>query len=332
MTYDRLKVEDESLLDILLAARRAGSMVCVHAENHGMISWMARRLLEAGHGAPKFHAMSHPRLAETEAFARLIAMAELVDQPIMIFHVSTAEGAAVIRAARGRGLKVFAETCPQYLFLTAEDVDLPELEGAKRMFSPPARSSYDQEALWRALALGDLQLVSSDHAPFRFDQTGKLRAGPNPTFKEIANGMPGLEGRLPLMFDAMVSRGRMGCEKFVELTSTNPAKIYNLHPRKGTIAVGAHADIAIWDPDRVVTFSDEMMHDATGYTPYAGRSVRGWPQTVLVRGTPVVEDGVLKVKPGFGRFLPRAGGEAARPTGTLAREVDPHRNFGATLL
>ena len=134
-------------------------------------------------------------------------MAALIDQPIMIFHVSTAEGAKVIRDARGQGLKVFAETCPQYLFLTADDLDKPGVEGAKWMCSPPPRRAADQEALWQALALGDLQTVSSDHAPYRFDETGKLRAGPNPNFKQVANGLPGLEVRLPLLFDAMVSEG-----------------------------------------------------------------------------------------------------------------------------
>ena len=194
-------------------------------------------------------------------------MAALIDQPIMIFHVSTAEGAKVIRDARGQGLKVFAETCPQYLFLTADDLDKPGVEGAKWMCSPPPRRASDQEALWQALALGDLQTISSDHAPYRFDETGKLRAGPNPNFKQVANGLPGLEARLPLLFDAMVSKGRLGLEKFVELTATAPAKIYNLHPRKGSIAIGADADIAIWDPQREVTLSDAMMHDLAGYTP-----------------------------------------------------------------
>ena len=179
---------------------------------------------------------------------------------------------------------MFAETCPQYLFLTAEDLDKPGVEGAKWMCSPPPRGASDQEALWQALALGDLQTVSSDHAPYRFDETGKLRAGPNPNFKQVANGLPGLEVRLPLLFDAMVSKGRLGLEKFVELTATAPAKIYNLHPRKGSIAVGADADIAIWDPAREVTLTDAMMHDLAGYTPYAGRKLRGWPVTVLSRG------------------------------------------------
>jgi dihydropyrimidinase len=250
----------------------------------------------------------------------------------MIFHVSTAEGAKVIRQARGEGLKVFAETCPQYLFLTAEDLDKPGAEGAKWMCSPPPRTVPDQEALWQALALGDLQTISSDHAPYRFDENGKLRAGPNPNFKQVANGLPGLEVRLPLLFDAMVSKGRLGLEKFVELTATAPAKIYNLHPRKGSIAIGADADIAIWDPAREVTLSDAMMHDLTGYTPYTGRVLRGWPVTVLSRGRIVIADGKRMVGPGSGRFLARAGGEAAKPTGRLVVDMDPATNFGATLL
>ena len=210
MTYDLLNVGDEKLLDILLAARQNEALVCVHAENHGMISWMGKRLVEKGYTAPKYHTISHPRGCEAEAFNRLIAFAELIDQPIMIFHVSTAEGVAVIRGARGRGLKVFAETCPQYLFMTGKDLDKPGLEGAKWMCSPPPRTEADQEAIWQGLALGDLQVVSSDHAPYAFDETGKLSAGPNPNFKQIANGMPGIEARLPLLFDAMVSKGRLG--------------------------------------------------------------------------------------------------------------------------
>ena len=332
MTYDRLKIDDEPLLDILVAAREAGAMLCAHAENHGIIAWMVKRLLARGYTQPKFHAISHARFSEADAFNRLIGMAALVDQPIMIFHVSTAEGASVIRQARGEGLKVFAETCPQYLFLTAEDMDKPGAEGAKWMCSPPPRTVADQEALWQALAVGDLQTVSSDHAPYRFDESGKLRAGPTPNFKQVANGLPGLEARLPLLFDAMVSKGRLGLEKFVELTATAPAKIYNLHPRKGSIAIGADADIAIWDPAREVTLSDAMMHDLTGYTPYAGRKLRGWPVTVLSRGQVVVSDGKRVASPGSGRFLARSGGEAAKPTGRLVADMDPEQNFGAKLL
>jgi len=271
-------------------------------------------------------------VSEAEAFTRLIGMAALIDQPIMIFHVSTAEGAKVIRDSRGQGLKVFAETCPQYLFLTAADLDKPGVEGAKWMCSPPPRTHADQEALWQALSLGDLQTISSDHAPYRFDETGKLRAGPNPNFKQVANGLPGLELRLPLLFDAMVSKGRLGLEKFVELTATAPAKIYNLHPRKGSIAVGADADIAIWDPNRETTIADEMMHDLAGYTPFAGRKLKGWPVSVLSRGRVIVDGNKCLASAGSGKFLARSGGEAARPTGRLVADMDPERNFGAKLL
>ena len=320
MTYDRLKVDDEELLDVLWAARASGAFVCVHAENHGMISWMGKRLLEKGFTHPKFHAPSHPRAAEAEAIERLAWASQTLDQPVMVFHVSTAEGAEVVRRARGRGVKLFAETCTQYLFMTARDLDKPGLEGARWMCSPPIRAERDQEALWRALELGDLQIVSSDHAPYKLDATGKFSAGPSPSFKQIANGMPGIELRLPVLFDAMVSKGRLGLNRFVELTSTAPARIYNL-PGKGSIAIGADADIAIWNPDREVTIEGGTVHDASGYTPYEGMTVRGWPETVLGRGRVLVEGGKLAAVPGSGEFLARDGGEAARPRGTPSEEV-----------
>jgi dihydropyrimidinase len=294
-----------------------------HAENHGMIAWMTRRLVARGHTAIKYHADSHPRVSEAEAFQRLIAMAELVDQPVMIYHVSTQEGAAAIRAARGRGLRVYGETCPQYLFLTAADLDRPGAEGAKWCCSPPPRTVADQEALWRALASGDLMAVSSDHSTYRFDATGKLHAGPDPTFKEVPNGVPGLQWRQPLMFDAMVSRGRMDVCAFVRLTATEPARLYGLHPRKGTIAIGGDADLVVWDADREVAITDALSRDATGYTPYAGRTVRGWPVTVIRRGEVIVAGGEVVGAPGSGCFLPRAAGEAARPGGRPAPAPAP---------
>jgi dihydropyrimidinase len=331
MTYDRIRVDDEQLLDVLAAAKENGAFVCVHAENHGMITWMVKRLLARGYTAPKFHAVSHPRIGEAEAFNRLISFAAFLDQPVMIFHVSSAEGVEVITRARGQGLKVFAETCPQYLFLTAADIDKPGMEGAKWICSPPMRTAADQEAIWGALERGDLQVISSDHAPYRFDQSGKFLAGPAPNFKQIPNGMPGLAARMPLLFDAMVSKGRLGLAKFVELTAEAPARIYNL-AGKGTIAVGADADLAIWDPTRRVTLAASLMHDRAGYTPYEGREVVGWPHTVLSRGQVIVEDGTLSAKPGQGRFLARQAGDAAKPTGRMAPEFDPARNFGAKLI
>ena len=333
MTYEKTRVADEPLLEVLATAREHRALVCVHAENDGMISWMGKRLVERGYVAPKYHALHHPRLCESEAFYRLAAFSELIDQPVIIYHVSTAEGARIIREARGRGLKLFAETCTQYLTLTVDDLDRPGLEGAKWICSPPLRLKSDQEALWQALELGDLQFVSSDHAPYRFDASGKLRAGPNPTFKQVANGMPGLELRLPLLFDAMVSKGRYGIEKFVEWTSTAPAKMYGLNPKKGAIAIGADADICIWDPKRKITIRDEDVHDATRYTPYVGRQIEGWPVTVLRRGAVLVDDGKLATaaKPGSGNFLPRAAGPAAVPAGRPSLEFDEARNFGAKL-
>lgn len=332
MTYDRVRLLDEQILDVMMVARKHGALVCAHAENHGMIKWMADRLVSRGYTEPKFHGTSHPRVCEIEAFERLIRFSQLLDQPIMLFHVSTAEGAAVVRRARGEGIKVFAETCPQYLFLTGHDLDRPGLEGAKWMCSPPPRSPEDQTALWRALELGDLQIVSSDHAPYRFDETGKLSAGYNPNFKQIANGLPGLETRLPLLFDLMVSQGRSSLEKFVELTATAPAKIYGLYPRKGTVSVGADADIAIWDPDREVMLRDDGLHDNVGYNPYSGRTLRGWPEIVLRRGEVIIADGMLQAAPGSGRLQLREPAASMRPTGRLSPEFDPRTNFGAHLL
>lgn len=331
MTYEHTKVDDEQLLDTLIAARENHALVCVHAENNGMISWMGRRLVERGYRAPQYHAVHHPRLCESEAIYRLAAFSELIDQPVIVYHVSTAEGIKVIREARGRGVKMFAETCTQYLTLTVEDLVKPGIEGAKWICSPPLRWKSDQEALWHALEIGDLQFVSSDHAPYKFDQTGKLRAGPDPAFKEIANGMPGLELRLPLLFDAIVSKGRYGVERFVEWTATAPARMYGLGARKGSIAIGADADICVWDPKRRTTISDAGVHDNTGYTPYAGRTIEGWPTTVVRRGHVIAEDGKLKASAGSGTFLPRQAGEAAKPTGRLSPEFDTARNFGAKL-
>ncbi|HEX5079688.1 MAG TPA: dihydropyrimidinase [Geminicoccaceae bacterium] len=331
MTYPLLKLADEQMLTLLALARRERAMVSVHAENDAMIGWMVQRLLARGHTAPRYHAVSHPRLAEAEAVNRLIAMAALVDQPVVVFHVTTEGSMAAIRDAQTRGQKVFAETCPQYLFLSADHLDRG-LEGAKWMFSPPARDAADQAAMWRGVANGTFQIVSSDHAPYRFDETGKLAHGPESHFKQIANGIPGIELRLPLLFSEGVKRGRIDLHRFVELCCTNPARIYGLHPRKGSIAVGADADLAIWDPDRKVSVEDATPHDATGYCPYAGMTLTGWPVTVIARGEVIVDNGKLHAERGRGRLLTRAAGPAAAPSGALAPELDPRRNFGADLL
>ena len=332
MTYPLLKLGDEQMLAMLALARRERAMVSVHAENDAMIGWMVERLLARGYKAPRYHAVSHPRLAEAEAVNRLIAMAALVDQPVMVFHVTTEGSMAAIRDAQTRGQKVFAETCPQYLFIAAEHLDRDGLEGAKWMFSPPARDAADQAAMWRGIRNGTFQVVSSDHAPYRFDETGKLASGPDPHFKQIANGIPGIEARLPLLFSEGVKAGRIDLQRFVELCCTNPARIYGLHPRKGTIAIGSDADLAIWDPDMQVEVDDATTHDATGYCPYAGMTLTGWPVTVISRGEVIVDRGELLAERGRGRLMTRPAGPAAEPSGMVAPELDPARNFGATLL
>ena len=296
-TYN-IRLDDSKILQVMAAARAAGDLICVHAENHAIIAYATERNLAAGNTAPKFHATVHSRLAEAEAVARMIRFSEFLDQPVLLFHISTREGVELVRQARQRGSRVRAETCPHYLLMTSEELDRPGLEGAKFMCSPPQRTLDDQEALWQALALGDIQLVTSDHAPFRFDGTGKLANGPDAPFNRIANGMPGLEVRMPLLFDAMVSSGRFDLCKFVEVTACNPARIFGLEA-KGGIRVGADADFAIWDPDRKVTFGPDDLHDNVGYNPFEGRTVTGWPETVVSRGDVIVESGVIS--DGYGR-------------------------------
>lgn len=297
--YDKVRVADEAILDILQAVRQGGGLVCVHAENDGMIRWMMRNLVAAGQTAPRYHALAHPRLAEVEALHRICRFAEFMGQPVMLFHISCAEGLEVVRAARARGVPVVAETCPHYLFQTVDVLDGPQAAGF--LCSPPQRLAADQEALWAGLATGDLSAITSDHAPYRLDASGKFAHGADAPFPKLANGQPGLEMRLPLMFDAMVSGGRLGAERFVELTATAPARIFGL-TGKGRIAPGMDADIAIWNPDRVVTLGDTL--DGAGYNPWAGRQVTGWPDTVIRRGEVVVQGGQVLASPGSGRHIP----------------------------
>jgi len=299
--YDKVRVEDPAILDILFTVRQQGGLVCVHAENDGMIRWMTARLLAAGRTAPRHHAEAHPKLAEVEALTRLCLFAEFTGQPVMLFHISCAEGLAVVRAARARGAPVMAETCPHYLFQTVADLDAPIHRAAGLLCSPPQREAADQEALWSGLATGDLCAVTSDHAPYRLDASGKFAHGPDAPFPRIANGQPGLQMRLPLMFDAMVAGGRLGAERFVDLTATTPARLFGL-ARKGRIAPGMDADLVIWNPDRETVLGETL--DRTGYNPWAGRRVRGVPELVLRRGEVVATEGRVTAAPGSGRHQP----------------------------
>ena len=331
MTYDLMKIDDVQFLDILSVAKEHGALTMVHAENSGMIKWISERLVNGGYTEPRYHAISHPAIAEIEAINRAVSLARFVDAPLLIVHVSTREGAELISKVKLEGAKIFAETCPQYLFLTRDDLDRKEMEGAKYMCSPPLRDTETQDALWRHLQAGTFSVCSSDHAPYRYDETGKLSAGPEATFKQIANGMPGIALRCPLLFSEGVKKGRITLNQFVSLTSTEAAKLYGMHPRKGTIAVGSDADIAIWDPEltRTVTVADQ--HDAMDYSPYEGMDLTGWPVTVITRGKRVIDNNALVASPGQGRFIARDRIDLTGYPGTYTFELDPKNNFGANI-
>ena len=331
MTYDKMLVNDAQFLDVLTVAKQHGALTMVHAENAGMIKWMTDRLLARGLTAPKYHALSHPALAEEEAIHRAICMAKLVDAPLLIVHVSTPEGAALVQNARAQGAKIYGETCPQYLFLTREDMDRPGMDGAALMCSPPLRDSATQDALWSHIQQGTFDVVSSDHSPYRMDETGKLANGPDAPFTVIANGMPGIGARLPMLFSEGVGKGRLTLQDFVALGSTNAARLYGLLPRKGTLGIGSDGDIAIWDPDAKGRISAGNQHDNAGYSPFEGFEVTGLPTTVLSRGARIVEDGRLQAKPGRGQFLARDKFDAGTRRGYRAAEFDPARNFGVDI-
>ena len=303
MTYEDLKLADGQILDVLDLARRHGAMAMIHAENSECIEWLTRRLEKAGRTAPRFHADSRPMLVEREATHRAMALAELVDVPILIVHVSGREAVEQIRWGRGRGLHIYAETCPQYLFLTADALGAEGYEGAKCVCSPPPRDKANQAVIWDGLSDGLFTVVSSDHAPFRYDDPqGKRLGGKEVPFRYIPNGIPGLETRLPLLYSEGVLEKRIRAERFVELTSTNAAKLYGLYPRKGTIAVGSDADLVIWE-ERDLTIHNDLLHHAVDYTPYEGMRLRAWPAMTLSRGD-VVWDGRQPLQAaGRGNFL-----------------------------
>ena len=310
-TYN-IGLTDRQIADVMGLVRGQGALVCVHAENDGLLGWTKDALMARGLDRPLHHAVAHPRLAELDAVERMCRYAAFFGQPVMIFHVTTAEAADAVRRARAGGAPVQAETCPQYLFQTDGVLDRPGMEGAKWVCSPPQRKAADHAALWAALSDGTIDIVSSDHSPYTFDVRGKLRHGPDTTFPGIANGMPGLQQRLPLMFDAMVSRGRGGPLAFARATAGAAARAYGL-AQKGAIAPGMDADLVLWDPARRVTFGAADMADGAGYNPWQGVTVTGWPETVLSRGEVIVDRGQLTGAPGRGRWLPRGPVQGAEP-------------------
>ncbi len=315
MTYEGLALSDLEMLNVMSVARETGALVMVHAENYDAIRFLTDRLERAGKTAPHYHAASRPMPVEREATHRAIALAELVDVPVLIVHVSNREAMEEIARAQRKGLKVYGETCPQYLMLTARDLEGLNMEGAMLVCSPPPRDEASQQACWEGLQQRIFSLFSSDHCPFRYDETGKLAPKGRTSFRWVPNGIPGIETRLPILFSEGVGKGRISLNDFVALTATNHAKTYGLYPKKGTIAVGSDADITIWDAGRKVAIAQKLLHHGADYTPYEGLAVTGWPVSTMVRGKFVVRDGALVGAKGDGAYVPREKSPLATPLG-----------------
>lgn len=314
MTYTALQLRDDEILSVLAEARRHRIFTMIHAENGDVLNWLTDQLESKKLFAPRYHSHSRPPILEAEATNRAIALSSLIfNTPILLVHVSDPGATLRIREAQSSGQPVYAETCPQYLFLTRGDLDKPGFEGAKCVCAPPPRDKESQEVIWTGLRNGTFSVLSSDHCPFNYDDAEKGKKTciddehPLGRFREIPNGIPGIETRLPLVF----SSGKLALTKFVEVTSTNPAKLYGLYPRKGSLLPGvSDADLVVWYPDSNlpnVTLRNSMLHHATDYTPYEGRHVRNWPRYTILRGKVVWDrdtGGVLGSK-GYGQFVKR---------------------------
>jgi dihydropyrimidinase len=306
MTYEGLALTDEQILKVMTVAKETGALVMIHAENYDIIRFLTDSFEREGKTAPHFHASSRPIPVEREATHRALSLAEIMGVPVVIVHVSNGEALEEIKRARLRGVNVTAETCPQYLVLTAKDLEGLNMEGAKYVCSPPPRDEASQKACWQGLIEGDFELFSSDHCPFRYnDERGKLTPKGRTSFRWVPNGIPGVETRLPILFSEGVMKKRITLPQFAALTATNHARTYGLYPRKGVIAVGADADLVLWDPNATRTIRHADLHDGSDYTPYEGIEVTGWPVTTILRGAAVVENGTLTAAKGVGAFLAR---------------------------
>ena len=295
-------VEDALIFKAMSQAAKSGGLICMHAENGGAIDVLVKRALAEGKTAPKYHALTRPTTAEAEATSRAIALAEMAGAPVYIVHLSCNEALEKVREARDRGLPAYAETCPQYLFLSLDNFDAPGFEGAKYVFTPPLREKWHQDKLWAGLAKDDLQVVSTDHCPFCFKEQKEMGKD---DFTKIPNGGPGIEHRLSLVYTGGVHGGRFNVNRFVQLVSTAPAKLFGLYPRKGTVAVGSDADLILWDPNKEETISAKTHHMRVDYSMFEGIKVKGAPRQVLVGGRVVIDNGKFVGKVGTGRFLKR---------------------------
>jgi len=295
-------LDDGSIFKALQATSKNGGLVCMHAENGSAIDVIVQQALAEGKTAPKYHALTRPTTAEAEATSRAIALAEIAGAPIYIVHLSCNDALEKVREARDRGLPVYAETCPQYLYLSLENMDAPGFESAKYVFTPPLREKWHQEKLWNGLKRDHLQVVSTDHCPFCFKEQKELGKD---DFTKIPNGGPGVEHRMSLVYSGGVASGRFSVNRFVELVSTTPAKLFGLYPRKGTIAVGSDADLVIFDPKRKHTISAATHHMRVDYSMFEGIQVTGMADVVMSRGRVVVEGDKFLGRAGQGEFLRR---------------------------
>ncbi|MBI2900417.1 MAG: dihydropyrimidinase [Planctomycetes bacterium] len=300
-------LDDASIFRAMLQTRDNGGMICMHCENGGVIDVLVQRAKAGGHKEPKWHALTRPMTAEAEATRRAIALAEMAGVPMYVVHLSAGDAMDEIRAARERGLPMYAETCPQYLFLSYDDYERPGFDGAKYVMSPPLRPKGNEERLWRGLATNSLQVVSTDHCSFCMKVEGGKPGKElgKEDFSKIPNGAPGIETRLLLLYDGGVNGGRISLNRFVDVTSTAPAKLFGLYPRKGAIQPGSDADIVVWDPKKKHTIAAKTCHMKVDYNPYEGRKVTGAPEWVFLRGKALVKGGKLAGKAGSGEFVKR---------------------------
>jgi dihydropyrimidinase len=297
-----LMVDDATIFKALSRTAKNGALICMHAENGGVIDVIVQRALAEGKRAPIYHALTRPARAEAEAVHRAIAMAELSGAPVYIVHLSSEDALIEVRHARDRGLPVFAETCPQYLLLTTDELARPDFEGAKYVFTPPLREKHHLDRLWQGLEQDHLQVVSTDHCPFCFKDQKVLGID---DFTKIPNGGPGVENRLQLLHHHGVNQGRISLNRFVELVSTTPAKLFGLYPQKGALAVGSDADLVLWDAAAPHIISAASHHMRVDYSLFEGFEVTGNARTVMSRGEVIVENGNFLGRTGRGRYLRR---------------------------
>ena len=298
-----LMVDDETLFRTMEVASQTGALVMVHAENGDVIDVLVREALAAGNTAPLYHALTRPPEAEGEATNRAIQLAHLAGAPLYVVHVTCREAVEPIARAREQGWNVWGETCTQYFFNSLDDIAKPGFEGAKYVYSPPVRDKSNWDVLWNAVRSDALSVISTDHCAFTFE--GQKTLGKD-DFSKIPNGGPGLENRLQMIHEFGVRAGRISLNRMVELLATNPAKLFGLYPRKGTVAVGSDADLVVFDPEKQVTISAQTHHSKSDYNLYEGTKVTGTPEIVVLRGTVLVEGGELVASPGVGQFVKRA--------------------------